>query len=366
MAPPSGKRLRSGFTTGTAATAAVKAALIHLLGAAPPGQVEVLLLNDTLRTIPIETCRRVNREMARCTVIKDAGDDPDITNGARIGAQVCIRRSTKKSVVRVTGGRGVGMVTKPGLGILPGQPAITAGPLKMIHQAVAQVLAENACRAHVSVEIFVPQGQRLALKTLNGRLGIVGGISILGTTGEVRPLSHVAYIATIDAALSVARAAGLKQVVLTTGRRSERFAQARWPSLAREAFIQMGDYFARAMAMAAGHGLEQVILAVFFGKAVKMAQGIAHTHARTARLTLDRLSQWALEVSGRAELARRVAGANTARQVFDDIKADCPDLIKRVGCEVVQAARGFAGEQVTVRAVIFDFDGSLCFDSQRS
>lgn len=366
MTAPRDKRLRSGFTTGTAAAAAVKAALMNLLGAAPPGQVEVLLLNDTWRAIPVETCRRIDVDTARCTVIKDAGDDPDITHRAQIGAQVRIRRNAKASSVQITGGRGVGTVTKPGLGIPPGQPAITAGPLKMIHLAVAQVLDAHGCRAQVFIEIFAPQGEQLARKTLNARLGVMGGISILGTTGVVRPLSHAAYIATIAAALSVARAAGLNQVVLTTGRRSERFAQTQWPSLAPEAFIQMGDYFAQAMEMAAGRGLTQVTLAVFFGKAVKMAQGIGHTHARSARLTLDRLARWALEVSGSTDLARWVAGANTARQVFDEIKANCPALIQKVGCEVARAARGFAADQVTVRAVIFDFDGRFCFDSQRN
>lgn len=363
MTAASGRKLRSGFTTGTAAAAAAKGALVRLLSGKIPGQVDVLLLNDSWLTIPVEACESVDGDTVRCTVIKDAGDDPDITHGAQIGAQVRIRRHTKATRIRITGGRGVGTVTKPGLETPPGQPAITAGPQKMIRMAVQQVLAENDLQAELTIEIFAPQGEQLARKTLNARLGIVGGISILGTTGVVKPLSHTAYIATIDAALSVARAAGLRQVVLTTGRRSERFAQVRWPGMAEEAFIQMGDYFAKTLEMAVARGLEQIIIAVFFGKAVKMAQGIAHTHARSARLTLERLARWAREETGRADLARQVAAANTARQVFDFIKDDHPGLIHRVGREIVQVARKFSGSRLDVRVVIFDFEGGLCFDS---
>jgi cobalt-precorrin-5B (C1)-methyltransferase len=364
VAKGAGKRLRSGFTTGTAATAAVKGALIHLLSGQIPRQVKVQLLNGTSLPIIIETCQPVDGNTTRCTVIKDAGDDPDITHRAQIGAQVRIRRNPGATRIRITGGPGVGTVTKPGLETPPGQPAITSGPLKMIHLAVEEVLDGFGCRVDAAIEIFVPQGELLARKTLNARLGIVGGISILGTTGVVKPLSHAAYIATIAAGLSVAKAAGARQVVLTTGRRSERFARGRWPAMAEEAFIQMGDCFAKTMEMTAGCGFEQVIIAAFFGKAVKMAQGIAHTHARSARLTLDRLAQWALDVTGSADLARQVAEANTARQVFDFIKDDHPELIERVGREIVQVARKFSEDRVALRAVIFDFDGGSCFDSQ--
>ncbi len=358
-----GGKLRCGFTTGTAAAAAAKGALVRLLCGTIPEQVNVRLLNDTWLTIPIESCESVDGDTVRCTVIKDAGDDPDITHGAQIGAQVRICRHTKATRIRITGGRGVGTVTKPGLETPPGQPAITAGPQKIIRMAVQQVLAEKDLQVDLTIEIFVPQGEQLARKTLNARLGIVGGISILGTTGVVRPLSHAAYIATIDAALSVAGATGLRQVVLTTGRRSERFAQSRWPAMAPEAFIQMGDYFARTLEMAVARGLEQIIIAVFFGKAVKMAQGIAHTHARSVRLTLDLLARWTQEETGRYDLARQVAEANTARQVFDFIKDDHPGLIQRVGRQIVQAARRFSGDRLGVRVVIFDFKGGVCFDS---
>ncbi len=363
MAKKSSQKLRNGFTTGTAATAAAKGALVHLLTGRTPDQVGVQLLNNHNLGIAIHACTPVDSNTTLCSVIKDAGDDPDITHKAEIGAKVRIQRDARAIKIKITGGRGVGIVTKPGLSTPPGEPAITKGPRKMIIWAANQVLSEHHIRAEVTIEIFVPRGEALARKTLNARLGILGGISILGTTGVVKPMSHASYIATIDASLSVARAAGLRQVVLATGRRSERFAQVRWANLAPEGFIQMGDYFSKAMEMAAGHGFVEAIVAVFFGKAVKMAQGIAHTHARSARLTLDGLARWAMAETGNKALARRIIEANTARQVFDFIKEDHPKIIHRVGREIVRVAHDFSENKVTVRVVIFDFEEGLSFDS---
>ena len=375
--------LCSGFTTGTAATAAVKAALIYLLAGRPPETVQVeLLTGDTLH-IAVRSIRLVDDHAAECTVIKDAGDDPDVTHGAEIGARVewqenlALDQVDPHAVdthkvdthkVDICGGRGVGIVTKPGLEPATGRPAINQGPRTMIRKAVSQVLDDLGRQGRVRAEIFVPRGEELARHTLNRRLGIEGGISILGTTGIVRPLSHEAYTATIDAALSVARSCGLRQIVFTTGRRSERFTQGLYPDLPPEAFIQIGDYFAHAMAAAAAFGFELVILGVFFGKAVKMSQRIPHTHARSAALTLAQLARWALEAGCDSDLADQVAAAHTARHAFDLVKSACPALIDKVGREVVAAALAFSRNALKVDVVIFDldgnFDGELCFNSK--
>ena len=366
MGKREGKKLRSGFTTGTAAAASAQAALGYLLNGRAPQVVDVALPNGGRLPMDVHACRRVDRHTVVCSVIKDAGDDPDITHGAEIGARVAWRKSAGKPVVTIRGGVGVGVVTKPGLEVAVGQPAINPGPRKMIRQAVLGLLIGAGVRAAVDVEVFVPQGVALARKTLNARLGIEGGISILGTTGIVRPLSHEAYTATIRAALSVARAAGLKRVVLTTGRRSERCAQQRWPLLPEEAFVQIGDYFATAMEMAADQAFEGVMLAVFFGKAVKMAQGIPHTHARSAALTMERLARWTLGLGGDPDLVQKVGEANTARQVFDWIVTDCPALIEKVGLEIIASAKGFVEHEMAVDAVIFGFDGKVWFDSEKN
>ncbi len=355
--------LRSGFTTGTAAAAAAKGALTRLLDpeARPRrGGVSVPLPGGGRLTIPVHALTRKGPDTAVCSVIKDAGDDPDVTHRAEIGAVVTLLSDPAPSLT-IVGGRGVGRVTKPGLEVEPGEPAINPVPRRMIAAAVEEALAGR--NLPVRVEVFVPEGERLAEKTLNRRLGIIGGISILGTTGIVRPLSHDAYIASVRSALSVAAASGLDTVVLTTGRRSERLAQARWPDWPEEAFIQMGDFFKDALTASAANGLKTVILAVFFGKAVKMASGAVQTHASRSRMALSQLAEWTLSASGDQPLADAVAGANTARHAFDLIQPACPSAIGQVGDRMVRAAASFAGPDLSVRGVIFGYDERVRYDS---
>ena len=361
------QKLKSGFTTGTAAAAAAKGALTRLLENRSPAHVAVQLLNGQTIQVALNTCVLLSDRTAECTVIKDGGDDPDVTNGAVIGARVTLPgdapRRTPADAVVIKGGRGVGRVTKPGLEVPPGEPAINPGPRRMITQSARDVLKNHPIAGTVTVEVFVPDGEELARKTLNARLGILGGISILGTTGVVTPMSHEAYTATIEAALSVARACGQERAVLTTGRRSERYAQYLWPSLPEEAFIQIGDYFQFSLFTAAGMGFKALSIVVFFGKAVKMAQGMPHTHAAQARLSLSRLSQWVRESCGRTELAQAVECANTARQAFDMIRSSCPAVIEKVGREIIASARSFAAAPIRLRNVILDYEGGVAYDS---
>jgi cobalt-precorrin-5B (C1)-methyltransferase len=162
----------------------------------------------------------------------------------------------------------------------------------------------------------------------------------------------------------VARASGIKKVVLTTGRRSERFAQHLWPQLAEEAFVQIGDFFKMSLEVASRKGFEQATLAVFFGKALKMAQGVPHTHAAKASLTLDRLADWALNITGNRELAHHILAANTARHAFDIIGQDYPAVISHVGKQIVKSAQGFAGKGIGIQSIIFDYTGKVVFDSE--
>ncbi len=360
--PHKEKKLKTGFTTGTAAAAAVKGALYLLLKGMAPVSVKIGFIDGGQREIDIHTCR-LKGDKAVCTVIKDAGDDPDVTNKAEIGACVAISNNGI-STLGITGGKGVGKVTKPGLETPPGKPAITSGPLEMIRTSVNEVLAElEQPFLSVQVEIFVPKGEILAKKTLNSRLGIIGGISILGTTGVVRPMSHEAYIATIRSSLSVARAGGLKRVFFTTGRRSEKYAQGIWTDDREDAFVQIGDFFKMSLEASSEMGFEQVVLAVFFGKAVKMAYGIPHTHAAKSDMCMKKLSQWVTEITGNQDMAKRILCANTARQAFFMIKDVYPDVIARVGLEMIQSANRFARGNTRIRAVILDFDGYVIFDS---
>ena len=361
------KNLRCGFTTGTAAAAATKAALQAILHPRLPETVRIDFLTEGYIDIPVHRLERLTSTRARATVIKDAGDDPDVTHRAEIGAMVTVTRAALPSddVLRVIirGGQGVGRITKPGLELPPGEPAINSGPRRMIRHAVRQVVGPDAPPMTIEAEIFVPQGEALALRTLNARLGIVGGISILGTTGIVKPMSHDAYTATIRSALSVARATGRDRVAMTTGRRSERHAQQFLKGWADDQFVQIGDYFQFALSTAGEMAFGQVIVAVFFGKAVKMALGVPHTHAARSSLVLDQLADWTAASTGESSLAARVREANTARQAFE-LLGPYPDVIARVGQGIVTHAQAFAGHRLAVRSLIFDFQGDIVFDSE--
>jgi cobalt-precorrin-5B (C1)-methyltransferase len=365
------RKLRRGFTTGAAAAAAAKGALLALCGGVSPGAVEIAFLTGERRRIDLYRLERLGACEALCTVIKDAGDDPDVTHKAEIGVRLRLDRRKVGSQVTITGGRGVGRVTKPGLELAVGQAAINPGPRKMIHQAVGEAFEAFPPVRPVRVEIFIPKGEALARRTLNARLGILGGLSVLGTTGIVRPLSHGAYVATIEKTLSVARHAGLKEVVLTTGRRSERFAQTLLSHLPEEGFVQIGDFFQKGLRLAAAAGFSKVALAAFFGKALKQARGIPHTHAAKARQSLVDLAGWTREETGDGALSEAVKRANTARHAFDILMPDHPEVIQRVGWELMAQARRFAKISVEnsvlpstalqVCAMIFNYEGQPIF-----
>ena len=359
------KKLRTGFTTGTAAAAAAKAALLFIIEEKVPERVEIELLTGDPIVIPIEHCVMELPNTAKCTVIKDAGDDPDITHGAEIGARIIVhKKKAGTNSIEISGGEGVGVVTKPGLEVPPGEPAINPGPRKMITRSVLTVLNEYRKSIQVSVEIFVPRGGELTKKTLNERLGIMGGISILGTTGIVRPLSHEAYTATIESALSVAEAMNNDRVVFTTGRRSERYSQIVWPGVPEESFIQIGDYFEFSLQAASQKRINSITIAVFFGKAVKMAQGIPCTHAAKSRLTLTRLADWASREVNDSSLTKDIMNANTARHAFDFIYGRYPELIAFVGKQMINSAKSFIKRKdMYIRSVIFNYEGKIAFDS---
>ena len=359
------KKLRKGFTTGAAAAAAVKAALLSFFSKTPE-TVKIQFLTGEKKNIVIHDIKKISEQSYEAVVVKEAGDDPDITHKARIGAVVTLSDS-KNVIINITGGKGVGKITKPGLELPVGQPAINPGPQKMIHNCVDEVLSKfNIKGKQVNIEIFVPQGEKLAKKTLNARLGIVGGLSILGTTGIVTPMSHDAYIATIKSGISVAAARGIDTLVFTTGRRSERFAMAELKNLDPEAFMQTGDFFKASLDMALLYqGIETLIYTIFFGKAVKMALGFEHTHAAKSELTLKKLAVWAKETTGSQALENRIAASNTARHAFSYINPEYPEVISLVGKKIIENAKEFSKNRLNIKVIIFDFDGNIAFDSRR-
>ncbi len=317
------KKLRSGFTTGACAAAAAKAATL------------VLLLHRVLHyvDIPFPTGERHGFSLHSCvcqddqvtvSIIKDAGDDPDVTNGAEIIAIVEQPASGGKGDdVVILGGPGVGRVTKPGLPVAVGGAAINPVPQKMIRAAVAEAMKEAGIEQIIplQVTICVTDGDLLAEKTLNSRLGILGGLSILGTTGIVRPVSAKAWTDTIDASMKVARATGLTEVILSTGRTSEAAVQ-KTLKLPEEAQVMMGDYLAYALKAARRHEFNKIYLAGMWAKVLKCALGIPQTHVRHGALEVSQAADLLHELGLDRQEADALAGANTAREIYQRLKGD--------------------------------------------
>ena len=357
-----GKPLREGFTTGSAAAAGAKAALICLAGLDVPKEVEIPLPAGGRLTIPLERVERVGNG-ARAVVKKDGGDDPDVTHKARIMSTVHLLPEGRHGEVLIDGGTGVGKVTRPGLPVPVGESAINPVPRRQITEAVWEGLEEAGVRSAVSVTVEVVNGEKIAQKTLNPRLGIMGGVSILGTRGTVKPFSNKAYRETISMSMDVARAEGLKAIVLSTGGRSERFLKERLSDFPETAFIQVADFFSFSFKEAAQRGFGHIFYSCFFGKLVKMAQGFPYTHARKSRIDFERLSSWSVLKGMDKERANAIRGANTAREALSIIQeAACGEAIIHDALEkALMSARGFAGPTPDITYCLFDFEGALLF-----
>lgn len=258
--------LHSGLTTGTCATAAAVAAMIRLTKGETPAEVPVLLPNGETITVFVGYADGY----AYC--IKEAGDDPDVTNGIEVRASV-----EKSDVFEIKGGEGVGHFTLPGFDYPPGEAAINKGPREMIRQNLEQ-LSTVICQ--LSITISVPNGEEIARRTFNPRLGIEGGISIIGVSGIVEPFSEEAFISSIRKCMEVAKASGTDHVVINSGAKSERFLKDHYPHLPSQAFVQYGNYIGETLKIANELEFRQVTLGVMLGKAVKLAAGNLDTHSK--------------------------------------------------------------------------------------
>ena len=353
--------LREGFTTGTAASGAAKAATLLLITGRAPETVDVGLPGGGRLILPVAEARLEGVATAVATIIKDAGDDPDVTHGAAIGCRVSRLAGAADGTVVVDGGEGVGRVTLPGLPVAVGLAAINPAPRAQIAAAVAEAVQLAGAAGGFSAVVTVANGEELARKTLNGRLGIVGGLSILGVSGIVRPFSHDAWQTSISEALDVARALGHDTVGFSTGRRSEALLRAAMPELPETALMQAADFFAFALAEAAGRKFGRIVWAAFGGKLVKMAQGLANTHAHRGDTDFSALAGWCAAAGWPAELARQAGTANTARHALE--MAASPEaraaLVAVLAGEALGHMRRFAGPGPGLTLLVFDFDGSL-------
>ena len=291
------RALRTGWTTGTCASAAAKAATTALRDQAAQQTVEVALPGGRRVVFAVESCV-YDLVQATAVVVKDAGDDPDVTHGAHLTATV---RWRAEPGVALDGGEGVGIVTKPGLGIDVGEPAITATPRAMIIQAVAEAVDPGS--RGVLVIISVPGGEKMARKTTNARLGILGGISILGTTGIVRPFSTASWRASVEQAVSVMAAQGERTMVLCTGGRTEKGAMVLLPGLPEVCFVEVGDFTGAALRRALAAGIQGVIFVGMAGKLAKLAAGVLMTHYTRSKVDLGLLGDVTLAAGGSAAMA---------------------------------------------------------------
>jgi cobalt-precorrin-5B (C1)-methyltransferase len=305
--------LRSGYTTGACATAATKGALYALIYQRCFPHTSIRLPRGQEVTFQLHSCSYTADE-GRSSVIKDAGDDPDVTHKAEICS--CVTWSEHPGV-HLTRGVGVGLVTRKGLPVPVGEPAINPVPRQMLTETVQEVLASTQY-AHrgVTVEISVPNGAALAQKTLNPRLGIIDGISILGTTGIVVPYSLAAWEASVVQNIDVAVAQGCEHLIFTVGGRGESFAQ-RLFALSEIAFVQIGDFFGMALRHAAEAGAQKVSLASMIGKLAKFAAGNESVHSRQSRQDFAFLGTLARAAGADASLVQHVQSANTAQEVSE-------------------------------------------------
>jgi cobalt-precorrin-5B (C1)-methyltransferase len=303
--------LRRGWTTGACATAAVKAAYTALLTGEFPDPVTITLPGGETPAFPLALEGR-GENWAEAGVIKDAGDDPDVTHGAMIVAHV--RLSSAEAGVRFKAGKGVGTVTRAGLPVKPGEPAINPVPRQMMRAVVESLAAAHGAPGDVEIEIAIPGGEALAEKTWNPRLGIKGGLSILGTTGIVKPFSCAAWIASIHRGIDVARAAGFTHIAGATGSTSESAVRSRY-QLPLEALIDMGDFVGGMLKYIREHPVPRVTVAGGFGKISKMAQGAMDLHSGRSQVDFDWLASRVLALGGDEALAAQVRGANTAMEV---------------------------------------------------
>ena len=341
---------REGYTTGSCAAGAAKVACLLLRGESLAEQVEIPLPNTARLTMPIHWGETGYPE-ARASILKDGGDDADITHGLEIRAVA--RLLSPLGDVHIRGGQGVGTVTKKGLAIEAGKSAINPVPLKMIHEAVREVFPES----EVEIVIEVPDGETAAKRTLNSRLGIVGGISILGTSGIVRPMSEEAFKTSILPELDQAVAYGHKTIVLTPGHYGYRVATERF-KIPAEAVIQMSNFVGFLLEEAAYREIEQVILLGHIGKLIKVSGGIFHTHNRVADARMEIvLAHAALAGVNVDKLARLATLPTTEGVAYELLRLGEEKLIHDLAHLASVRAQAFSFDRLRVGTVMTLLNG---------
>lgn len=350
-----GGQLRRGWTTGACAAAATKAAYLALLTGRFPDPVQITLPKGERPSFGLVEARRCD-QAARAAVEKDAGDDPDVTHGAIISAKVT--RGEPGGGVIFIAGDGVGVVTMPGLPVAVGEPAINPGPRTLISRLIAEIAHAHGDSGDLEITISIPGGEVLAKKTANERLGIVGGLSILGTTGIVIPYSCSAWIASIHQGIDVARAAGYEHIAAATGSTSEKAVRNLY-GLPDMALIEMGDFVGGMLKYLRRHPIPRVTVAGGFAKISKLAHGHMNLHSKRSEVDLPALAELMAVRGASGELLDQVRNARIASHVLQLANAASLPLAD----DVAENARGVVLDQVDGKAeievMIFDRAGTL-------
>ncbi len=359
------RELRTGYTTGSCAAAASKAAVHSLLSGAGVSEVTIHLPVGQDVTFQVHRCQRdEGGNRVTCSVIKDGGDDPDVTHGAEICATVWRDTDPETVGVRLLGGSGVGTVTRPGTGIEVGEPAVTRVPRRMIAESVAQAAVDNGLDpdAGFVVQVSVPGGEEIALKTTNSRLGVLNGISILGSTGVVQPFSTAAWRASVHLAIDVAATNDLSHLVLSTGTRSEEYARNHL-DLPDMAYIEAGIFSGPAMKRCVMRNVRRAAHVGMVGKLSKMAMGYFVTHVAGNQVDTDFLAELATQCGASEDLQDEIRQASSARHFQEIAQAngllEVFPLMCRMVCDESRKQLGDDADALIVDVLCFDFEGNL-------
>ncbi len=353
--------LKTGLSTGTCASAATKAALLSLLTKTLTKDVQITLPKGKVVAMNISWTKFKDNSVTSA-VIKDGGDDPDATHGAEICSTVKLSENIGKIVV--DGGIGVGRVTKPGLGLVIGTAAINPVPMRMIIQSVNDVfeIYDKVIKKNgLNIIISVPAGEEIAKKTDNPRLGIIGGISILGTTGLVLPYSTASFAASIRQSLDVGLALGSDVFILTTGGRSEDFCKNLFPSTYPDhSYVQMGDFAGYSVKQCYEKKVKKVIIAGFVGKLTKIAMGVKQTHVRGSHVNMDFMAKLALECNVSEKVISLIKNANTARHVSEIIDSNVVSGYYDLLCKYAfNQMSVYSNNQLSIEVIMFNFNGNI-------
>jgi cobalt-precorrin-5B (C1)-methyltransferase len=357
-----GGDLRTGYTTGSCAAAAAKAATLALLTGSAVPEVTIHLPVGRDATFSVHRCQWVDDERVLCSVIKDGGDDPDVTHGAEIC--VTVSKAPERTGLRIVGGIGVGTVTRPGTGIEVGEPAVTRVPRRMMAESVSEAARSQGLdpEAGFIAQVSVPNGEEIAKKTTNARLGVLGGISILGSTGVVQPFSTAAWRASVHLAIDVAATNGLEHLVLSTGTRSEEFARNHL-DLPDMAYIEAGIFSGPALKRCVMREVKRATQVGMVGKLSKMAMGYFVTHVAGNRVDTGFLASLAAQCGASPEIQEEMRQASSARHVQEIAQANnllgIFPLMCQMVCDESRKLLGKDADALIIDTLCFDFDGTL-------